>query len=146
MYCAPSSYDRPLKFARGGTRGSQVTWLTFKSFLCQKPHFLKSFSSVWGRNSATPPKTCRTESSHELLHCLGRSHGGNPGRGWSMTQAESGLKKSVSFWDSPQLPSQTGPGGRHALTGKQPTPSGQRQCNLSWYSSARIPTHAAATC
>lgn len=76
---------------------------------------------------------------------LGPEPRGESRQGLSVTQAESGLRKSLSFRDSLQLPSQTGLGGRHALRGKQPTTSGQWQCDLSWYSSAWIPAHLAAT-
>lgn len=68
--------------------------------------FLKVICSMQSCNSCHPAKKCRKEKPHGLLHCLGHSHEGIPA-GLTVTQAESRLRKSLSFRDTLQFLSQT---------------------------------------
>lgn len=124
--------------------GGAVDLADFQTFPLPKATFLKVLCKRAGPQLCYTAKNVQDGKLSRVTSLLGLEPRGESRPGL-VDDAESGLKKSVSFRDSLQLLSQTGPGGRHALTGEQPTPSGQRQCNLSWYSSARIPAHGAAT-
>lgn len=91
MYWAPSLCETGKESEPGDLAEFQTSPLpkaTFLQVLCKR---------VVGFNSATLPKTCRTESSHELLHCLGRSHGGNPGRACRWRRQRADWRKVWAF-------------------------------------------------
>lgn len=103
MNCALSANHKPCCHERSREQGGLAV---FQLIFVPKATFLKILCSMQGRNSCHPAKKCRKEKPHGLLHCLGRSHGGIPA-GLTVTQAESRLRKSLSFRDTLQFLSQT---------------------------------------
>lgn len=85
--------------------GSRVAWLTFSCF-CAKSYISEGPVRHVGLQLCYPAKKCRKKKPCKLLHCLGRSHGGIPA-GLAVTQAESRLRKSLSFRDTLQFLNQT---------------------------------------
>lgn len=58
----------------------EAAWLGWLSAVpVPKATFLKGLSGTWGFNSVILPKNAG-KKTYKLLHCLGWSHGGNPGR------------------------------------------------------------------
>lgn len=135
--CAPQAF-LPLKKL-------EAAWLGWLSAVpVPKATILKGLCSTWGFDSVMLPKTAG-KKTHKLLHCLGRSHGGIPA-GLMVTQAEPAKERSESFWDTLQFlhrAARTVAGFVYSGSSRH---LGQCQRDLSWYISARIPAHTAATC
>ena len=80
----------------------EAAWLGWLSAVpVPKTTFLKGLCSTWGFNFVILPKNAE-KKPHKLLHCLGWSHGGIPAR-LTVTQAESGVRKGLRFWDALQF-------------------------------------------
>ena len=98
---------------------SRVAWLPFscssaKSYISEGPVRHVGFQFCY------PAKKCRKKKL-TLLQRLGRSHGGIPAR-LVVTQAESRLRKGLSFWDTLQFLNQTaGTACRLCVLRQQPT-------------------------
>lgn len=96
--CAPQAFLPLQKW-----EAARLGWLS--AVPVPKATFLKGLCGTWGFNSVILPKNAGKKPP-KLLHCLGRSHGGIPA-GLTVTQAESKLRKGLSFWDTLQFLNQT---------------------------------------